>query len=82
MLTLGLKIGDYITIGDDIKVYVVDQKSSNVYLGVEAPKDKRILREKLHEDLVENGTLVLKNGKTLCFDGKSVHVSARDGKAV
>ena len=72
MLTLGLKIGDYITIGDDIKIYIVDQKSSNIYLGVDAPREKRILREKLHESLIENGRLVLKNGEVLLKDGERI----------
>ena len=81
MLTLGLKVGDYIMIGDDVKVYVVEQKGSNIYLGIEAPREKRVLREKLHEELAENGTLTLKNGETLCYDGKATRVAAQNGKA-
>lgn len=82
MLTLGLKAGDYITIGDDVKVYVVEQKGTNIYLGIEAPKEKRILREKLHEELTGTGTLTLKNGETLGYDGRKVRVLAADGRAV
>lgn len=82
MLTLGLKLGEYIMIGDDIKITVIDQKSSNIYLGIEVPKEKRVLREKLHEQLIETGTLVLKNGETLCYDGKKISDLERDGKAV
>ena len=81
MLTLGLKVGDYITIGDDVRVYVVEQKSSNIYLGIDAPKEKRVLREKLHESLVDNGRLVLKNGEVLLHDGEHIKAFSSKGQA-
>ncbi len=44
MLMLGVEEGDYIMIGDDIKVRVV--KTGSVFrLGIEAPKELNILRK-------------------------------------
>jgi carbon storage regulator len=48
MLLLSVKEGDYIMIGDDIKVKIVG--GSNVSkLGIEAPKDVSIKRQAVYE---------------------------------
>ena len=51
MLMLGVNEGDYIMIGDDIKIRF--SKISTIHtkctVGIEAPVDKLILRKELHE---------------------------------
>lgn len=48
MLVLGVKEGDYIVIGDDVKIKVI--KTGSLFrLGVEAPKGMRILRQRVFE---------------------------------
>lgn len=48
MLAISLKENDHVTIGDDIKVYIVESKSYDgekmVRLGVDAPRDLEIRR--------------------------------------
>jgi len=47
MLVLGRRIGQKILIGDKIEVLVVDIGGGNVKIGVEAPRNIRILRDEL-----------------------------------
>ena len=47
MLVLSRKLSESITIGDNITVKVLSIKNGIVRLGVEAPRDVRILREEL-----------------------------------
>ena len=44
MLKLTVKPGDYISIGDDIKVVFAGGSKNNVHLMVDAPKEMLILR--------------------------------------
>jgi carbon storage regulator CsrA len=47
MLVLSRKSQEQVRIGDDIVITVVRIKGNVVALGIEAPKDKRILRSEL-----------------------------------
>jgi len=47
MLILTRKLGESITIGDNIKVTVVDIKGKQVRLGIEAPKNVSVHREEI-----------------------------------
>ena len=49
MLMLTVRPGEYVTIGDDIKVCVQRGKFEQLMLGIEAPKDLLILRDKVIE---------------------------------
>lgn len=44
MLVLTRKPGQYIEIGDDIRIHVTDVRENQVKLAIDAPKDVRILR--------------------------------------
>ncbi len=48
MLVLTRKVGEDVTIGEDITVKVVKINRNTVRLGIEAPQDKRILRTELN----------------------------------
>ena len=50
MLILARKIGSYIQIGNDIKIYINDVRGSVVKVGIDAPKDMVILREELIDE--------------------------------
>ena len=58
MLLLGLRTGEYVMIGDDIKIRVMEM-DNYIRLGIEAPKDLPILRqeryESLHPEYVDEG---------------------------
>jgi carbon storage regulator len=51
MLILTRKIGETITIGDRIKIVVVDIKGKQVRLGVEAPQETTIFREEIYQKI-------------------------------
>jgi carbon storage regulator len=48
MLVLTRKMGESITIDDDIKIVVVQIKGKQVRLGIEAPKETKIHREEVY----------------------------------
>jgi carbon storage regulator len=48
MLVLTRKLGETITIDDDIKIVVVQIKGKQVRLGIEAPRDTKIHREEIY----------------------------------
>lgn len=47
MLVLKRKPGEKILIGDDIIITVLDNRGDGVRIGIEAPKDRRILRDEV-----------------------------------
>jgi carbon storage regulator len=57
MLILTRKIGECITIGDEIKVYVVGIKGKQVRLGIEAPADERVHRQEIYQRIAEENRL-------------------------
>lgn len=48
MLVLTRKPGQTITIGDDVKVTIMEVKGGQVKLGIEAPKDVAVFREEIY----------------------------------
>ena len=59
MLVLSRKVGDSIKIGDNIEIVINRISGNRVTIGVEAPKDVRILRGEVEIDLEEQGDAVL-----------------------
>ena len=57
MLILTRKIGESITIGDKIKVYVMEIKGRQVRLGIEAPADTMVHREEVYQKILEENKL-------------------------
>lgn len=53
MLVLTRKLGESVTIGDDIKISVIDIKGRQVRLGIEAPKSLTIHREEIYAKIHE-----------------------------
>lgn len=49
MLVLTRRLGESITIGEDIKIIIVDIDGHQVKLGVEAPRNIEIYREELYK---------------------------------
>lgn len=48
MLVLTRRLGEAITIGENIRIVVVDISGHQVKLGIDAPKDVEIYREELY----------------------------------
>jgi carbon storage regulator len=53
MLILTRKIGEVVTIGDDIKIQVVDVKGRQVRLGIQAPSEWSVHREEVFTRIQE-----------------------------
>jgi len=53
MLVLTRKLGETITIGDDIRITVIAVKGNQVRLGIEAPADTKVHREEIYAKIVE-----------------------------
>ena len=49
MLILSRRLGECITIGDDIVVTVVGVSGNQIRLGISAPKAVRVLREEIYK---------------------------------
>ena len=50
MLLLGRKNGDTVKIGDDITITVLLEDNGNLRLGIDAPKDVKVVRGELEEE--------------------------------
>ena len=53
MLVLQRKVGQSIKIGDAIEVVVLEVSGDHVRLGIDAPRDIRVLRNELLEELTQ-----------------------------
>lgn len=53
MLVLTRKLGESVTIGDDIKISVIEIKGRQVRLGIEAPQNMTIHREEIYARIQE-----------------------------
>ncbi len=60
MLILTRRIGECVTIGDHIKVYVIDIKGRQVRLGIEAPSDTMVFRKEVYQRIAEENQLASK----------------------
>ena len=54
MLALTRRLGETLVINDDIRITVVDIRTSQIKLAIEAPDDTRVCREELWLRLREN----------------------------
>ncbi len=53
MLILTRKPGESLYIGDDIKITIVELKGHQIRVGIDAPKEKRIYREEIYLQILE-----------------------------
>lgn len=60
MLVLSRKIGESISVGNDISIRVVSIDKNNVKIGIDAPKEILVLREEL-KVAVEGANIEAKN---------------------
>jgi carbon storage regulator len=52
MLVLTRKMGESITIGDDIRITVIAVKGQQVKIGIDAPSDTKVYREEIYASLL------------------------------
>jgi len=63
MLILTRKLGEAITIGDQVQIKVLSIKGGQVRLGIEAPESVRINREEVYQKMAD-GSKVSPQGET------------------
>lgn len=51
MLILTRKVGEAISIGDDIQISIVEIKGAQVKLGIQAPKNIEVHREEIYQKI-------------------------------
>lgn len=56
MLVLSRKINEKIRIGDDIEIMVVAVAGDQVRIGIEAPREVKILRSEVYEEVQNQNT--------------------------
>mgnify|MGYP003572336885 CR=1 FL=1 len=64
MLILTRKLGESITIGDDIKIQVIEIKGKQVRLGIKAPSHYTIHREEVYLRIQEENRLAAEKSPT------------------
>lgn len=79
MLAISRKLHESISLGDAIRIVIIEISRGRVRLGIEAPKDMLILREELlnspkRDDVprCENCKAVCDAGEVLCIDCKEL----------
>lgn len=53
MLVLALREGEHICIGDDIRVIILDNRGSQMKIGIEAPADVPVHRAEVYKRIKE-----------------------------
>ena len=61
MLVITRKKGESLLIGDDIEIKIVKVDDGSVKIGIEAPKDKVILRKEVYENVKQENTNAITN---------------------
>ncbi len=57
MLVLARKVNESITIGDDVVIKVIGVEGMQVRLGIDAPRNVRVLRQEIYEKIREENLL-------------------------
>lgn len=72
MLVLTRKLGEKITIGNDIVIRVMDIKGAHVKLGIEAPKHIEVHREEIYERIKKENWLAAQIKSTDLVDATAL----------
>ncbi|MFH1671936.1 MAG: carbon storage regulator CsrA [Pseudomonadota bacterium] len=78
MLILTRKLGEQITIGDDIVIRVVDIKGGQVKLGIEAPIHIEVHREEIYERIKQENVLAAQITSSDLLDAADLLTSGKN----
>lgn len=71
MLILTRRVGEIITIGDEVEVMVLNVKGNQVRLGINAPKEVEVHRQEIYERIQEDKKQRKLNENLVC-DGNTL----------
>lgn len=77
MLVISRKIGESLVISDNIKITIISSGVDKVAIGIDAPKEVRVVREELIETIEAN---IASNEKVEQIDYKSIAVLLKNKK--
>lgn len=64
MLILSRKVDEVITIGDTIRIKVLAVHDGQVKLGIDAPKDVKVFRSEVYEQIQRQNAQAMKTSKS------------------
>ena len=76
MLVLSRKAGEGFLIGDDITIKIVELKGGTIRIGIDAPRDKKILRQEVY-DKIKRENLEAAQWNTIDLDQLGSNITAR-----
>lgn len=65
MLILTRKVGEKILIGENIEITILENNQGNIKIGIEAPKDVKVVRYELIEEVREQNKISLKDTENI-----------------
>jgi carbon storage regulator len=68
MLTLTRKVGEIIRIGDDIQIVVKEIRKNQVRIGVIAPRDVKIFRDEVYQNIVAENRIAAQAADVSALD--------------
>ncbi|NLI94160.1 MAG: carbon storage regulator CsrA [Peptococcaceae bacterium] len=75
MLVLSRKVNERILIGDDIEIIIVAAAGDNVRIGIKAPKDVKILRSEVYEEVQKQNMEAV---SVIKFDDETVSAKLKE----
>ena len=63
MLVITRKLGENIRIGDSVKITILEVRSGQVKLGIEAPPEVKVYREEIYARIQEENRLALASSR-------------------
>lgn len=65
MLVLSRKKGETLVIGDNVKIKIVDIEGDKVKIGIEAPKELKVWRYEIFEEIQKENLSAIKSKSTI-----------------
>ncbi|QGU00430.1 Carbon storage regulator [Candidatus Syntrophocurvum alkaliphilum] len=61
MLVLSRKKGESIIVGDNIEISIIDIQGDSIKIGVNAPKDVKIYRKEIYDQIIQENIQATQN---------------------
>ncbi len=71
MLVLTRKLNEKIKIGDDVTITIIKLRNNQIRIGIEAPRDVRVLRGELEDSLASDSSIMVSGGENSASNSKT-----------